>query len=445
MLLKLRQEKRGYFLNEKFRKYIFYAVGEIALIVVGIFIALEIDNWNSDRREEAALNSYLQSIAGNIRNDLDEIQRLREFRAKVLLQSLQSSFLSFMPQIPIEAVYFYDRVNELIRTKAYFIPNTSGFDAFKNSGILSKLQGRDVEKLLFRYYDIAERIQRLERDLQTAQTTLDSREEMELPEAVENYALYDPSAMAPGRFEELQPFYRSFFQDAARSQDLNIVRSSIPPIVHEYDKLIELGKSFITMIERDSHEFTPAIFETLQKLEHIERGVGNPNVIIDGRLSYGSYEMGLVSQTSIFDPFSPVRADFNYQSARHSEDALHLSYFGNEPWAAFWFATRNLSQLYGRSAADFSRYNQLVLEMKGQSGGEIIQVNLKDMDDPDDGSQTNVQVILTEDWQSYKFDLSEFDNADLEKVSVLSFLIVQEEPLSFAIRTARFVEDLEHE
>lgn len=445
MLLKLRQEKRGFLMNEKFRKYMFYAVGEIALIVVGIFVALEIDNWNSDRQEEAALNSYLQSITGNIRNDLDEIQRLREFRARVLLQSLQSSFLSSMPQIPIEAVYFYDRLNELIRTRAYFVPNSSSFDALKSSGILSRLQGRDVEKLLFRYYDVVERVQRLERDLHAAQTSLDSREEMELPESVEDYALYDPSALAPGRFGELQPFYRSFFQDAARSQDLNLVRSSIPPIVYEYDRLLELGKCFITMVEGDLHVFTPAIVKTLEKLERIEQGVGNPNVIVNGRLSVGSYRMGLVSQTSILDPFGPVRADFNYQSARQSEDALHLSYFGNEPWAAFWFATRNLSNLYGRNAADFSRYNQLVLEMKGESGGEVILVNLKDMDDPDDGSQTNVEVTLTEDWQTYKFELSDFDNADLEKLSVLSFLILQEEPLSFSIKTARFVEESEQE
>jgi hypothetical protein len=213
--------------------------------------------------------------------------------------------------------------------------------------------------------------------------------------------------------------------------------------VHEYDKLIELGECFITMIETDSHSFTPAIMTTLHKLEKIERGVGNPNVIVNGRLSWGSYQMGMVSHTSKFDPFSPARADFTYRSARHSEDALHLSYFGGEPWAAFRFTTRNLSQLYGRSSADFSRYNQLALEMRGESGGEVITVNLKDNEDPHDGSQTNVEVVLTEDWKTYKIELSLFDNVDLEKLNALYFSILHEEPVSFAVRTARFVEDVD--
>lgn len=432
-------------MNEKFRKYMFYAVGEIALIVVGIFIALEIDNWNSDRQEEAALDSYLQSIMGNVRNDLVEIQRLQELRGRVLLQSQQAGYLSTMPHIPIEAVFFYSRGNELIRNKAHFIPNTSGFEALKSSGVLSKLHGRDIEKLLFRYYDVVDRIQLLERDLLAAQSNLASREEMQLPESFQNYTFFDPSGLTPGQFEELQPVYRSFFKSYARSQDLNTLRASILPIVREYDKLLELGKNFVAMIEKDADTFTPEAVNTLRKLDYIERGGGDPDVIINGRIVDGSYYHGVMSESGVVNPSSDVRTDFDYRSARYSADALHLSYYGNEPWVVFFFVPRNLSSLEARPAADFSRYNQLVLEMKGESGGEVILVNLKDMDDPDDGSQTNVEVTLTEFWQTYTFDLSGFDNADLEKLTVLSFLIVQEEPLSFAIKTARFVEGLEKE
>lgn len=428
-------------MNDNFRRYMFYAAGEIVLVVVGILIALQIDNWNSDRQDEAALDGYLRSIAGNVRNDLDEIQRLRELRVRASLLSLQSNLLSWMPQYPIEAVYLYNRVNQLMRTKAYFIPNTSGFDALKSSGVLARLQGRDVEKLLFRYYVVVDRIQRLERDLHSAQSTLDSEKAAEFPETVENFALSDPSALAPGRFEELQPFYKSLFQYSARSQNSVVVGNSFPPIVREYDKLLKLGKSFNTMIEVDVHDFTPAIAQTLEKLDDIERGVGDPDVIVNGRLSVGSYFMGLVSESRISNPSRQSGFGFDYRAVRLVDDALHLTYLGDEPWAAFWFAPRTLSQVYGRPALDFSRYNRLVLEMKGETGGEVLMVNLKDKDDPDDGSQTNVEAVLTEEWQTYTFDLSDFDNADLEKLNVLSFLILHEEPVSFAIRTARFVAD----
>ena len=35
--------------QNKFSKYLLYAVGEIVLVVIGILIALQINNWNQDR------------------------------------------------------------------------------------------------------------------------------------------------------------------------------------------------------------------------------------------------------------------------------------------------------------------------------------------------------------------------------------------------------------
>ena len=51
MLLLLRRLKHGVFMNNEFRKYLGYAVGELLLVIVGILVALQIDNWNEDRKE----------------------------------------------------------------------------------------------------------------------------------------------------------------------------------------------------------------------------------------------------------------------------------------------------------------------------------------------------------------------------------------------------------
>ena len=39
-------------LGKNTRKYLGYAVGELALVVVGILIALQINNWNEERIEQ---------------------------------------------------------------------------------------------------------------------------------------------------------------------------------------------------------------------------------------------------------------------------------------------------------------------------------------------------------------------------------------------------------
>ena len=72
--------KRDILDRQEFRKYSLYGVGELVLIVIGILIALQIDNWNSDKKQEESLRSYLDSIARNIRDDLSEIRTIREKR-----------------------------------------------------------------------------------------------------------------------------------------------------------------------------------------------------------------------------------------------------------------------------------------------------------------------------------------------------------------------------
>jgi len=35
--------------EDDIRKYLFYAIGEILLVVIGILIALQVNNWNEER------------------------------------------------------------------------------------------------------------------------------------------------------------------------------------------------------------------------------------------------------------------------------------------------------------------------------------------------------------------------------------------------------------
>ena len=56
------------------RKYILYAFGEIALVVIGILIALQINNWNEARKERILGNEYLAKIYTDLKNDFIKLQ-----------------------------------------------------------------------------------------------------------------------------------------------------------------------------------------------------------------------------------------------------------------------------------------------------------------------------------------------------------------------------------
>ena len=55
--------------DNKFSKYLLYAVGEILLVVIGILIALQIDNWNEERKNKAILNVYYNQILQDFKAD----------------------------------------------------------------------------------------------------------------------------------------------------------------------------------------------------------------------------------------------------------------------------------------------------------------------------------------------------------------------------------------
>ena len=59
----------------KIKNYFFYALGEIVLIVVGILLALQINNWNADRRSAKQERQLLVSLRQNFRSNDAEIER----------------------------------------------------------------------------------------------------------------------------------------------------------------------------------------------------------------------------------------------------------------------------------------------------------------------------------------------------------------------------------
>lgn len=80
--------------NNKFKKYSLYAIGEIILVVIGILIALQINNWNEARKENALVVSYLQGIQKDLMKDIvliDEV--LREQKISIsLISSIDNAF-----------------------------------------------------------------------------------------------------------------------------------------------------------------------------------------------------------------------------------------------------------------------------------------------------------------------------------------------------------------
>ena len=62
MLRFFRQIRQRLLTDNKISKYLLYAVGEILLVVIGILIALQIDNWNEERKNKLKEENYLLQL-----------------------------------------------------------------------------------------------------------------------------------------------------------------------------------------------------------------------------------------------------------------------------------------------------------------------------------------------------------------------------------------------
>ena len=53
----------------RFSKYLIYAIGEIILVVIGIFIALSINDWNDGRKNDKLMGNYIESSKKDLAAD----------------------------------------------------------------------------------------------------------------------------------------------------------------------------------------------------------------------------------------------------------------------------------------------------------------------------------------------------------------------------------------
>ena len=127
--------------------------------------------------------------------------------------------------------------------------------------------------------------------------------------------------------------------------------------------------------------------------------------VFDSQLSKG-LDMGVDS--------SEQRRDW----VTKSQGQIKMSYPSGQDWGAV-FITVGKPKDPPRPAKDLSAFRMLVMELKGESGGEQVEIGIKTNKQPDDGSEVKIPVRLTNTWQVFKFPLAKFD-VDLKNLYVVS-------------------------
>jgi hypothetical protein len=120
-MIKFFRHIRQSMINQKnTKKYLLYAIGEIILVVIGILIALQINNWNESRKESKLENTYLKGIKQDLKKDIDQANKIVDSYLKQLslIKKIEPKF-NLNPNLVIAdvdttTVPIEDRYNSLI-------------------------------------------------------------------------------------------------------------------------------------------------------------------------------------------------------------------------------------------------------------------------------------------------------------------------------------------
>jgi hypothetical protein len=307
--------------------------------------------------------------------------------------------------------------------------------------MLDQMQGRAVENLLFDYYDCVRKISFLEANHNEILKLHWEQAKLVWPDTMESWEFGDPTALSPKRLAGLMPVIKNYLSSRSIF-DLLEHAAQAAPLLLEYERLERLGTVYLKTVESGSLDLDAESLALLNGIHDPDGVTGYPEIIRNGQIAYGHFELlwadsldwriaGGVQDSADGRKLSTT---FEINSIVRMDDSLYMRYPGGADWAAHSIIVRGSGDR--RSSRDYSIYSKLVLELKGEKGGETILVNLKDRDDPDDGSQTNIELILTQQWQTYEIDLGEFDNADLAKLHLTLGFLFGNEPQAFFIRSA---------
>ena len=156
--------------KNKTSKYLKYAIGEIVLVVIGILIALQINNWNERRleanQEKITLSNLNEEFQDNLRN-LDSIN----VELSNTIETMEHLFTMFSEEESQYDSKTLDSIIGKVLGSPTWKPSEFVLNDLKNSGGLSKLNNKELKKLLFqwtRFYNDMKEIA-----MQTEKTSLD--------------------------------------------------------------------------------------------------------------------------------------------------------------------------------------------------------------------------------------------------------------------------------
>jgi hypothetical protein len=132
MLTFLRKLRRSFIDSSSAQKYIVYAIGEIALVVIGILIALQINNWNENSKHRANEIKIYKEIINDLEECKQDIESDLENHEELIRGTIYVRNHVFRRMPLNDSLLHY---LEFIHWDQQFYPKKSAFESLQSLGL----------------------------------------------------------------------------------------------------------------------------------------------------------------------------------------------------------------------------------------------------------------------------------------------------------------------
>ena len=131
-------------------RYLRYGIGELVLVVFGILIALQINNWNEDRIEQRQITEYAHALIKDLERDL-VMAEVIEAEINVLIKKIDA-LAAYVGDRPVEQMSNLDLF--YLMHKPFYRPyswNRTALEQIKSSGALRQMKNQRLAEIVSEY------------------------------------------------------------------------------------------------------------------------------------------------------------------------------------------------------------------------------------------------------------------------------------------------------
>ncbi len=131
-------------------KYLKYAIGEIVLVVIGILIALQVNDWNEQRKERVAERKILNEILIDLESAQKDLIKDIEINEDNLSAAEELKLLLLNKQQKGDTIIRY--MNQAYEATQFY-PRTTGYQSLKSKG-LDLISSESLRKAIINLFDL---------------------------------------------------------------------------------------------------------------------------------------------------------------------------------------------------------------------------------------------------------------------------------------------------